>query len=79
MAYYKNWTFIEKLSTPDFDHEHPPGTPAPFAGIYRCAGCGTEVPSHQQQPLPASTHHHHERKQAEIAWRLIVFADPKGP
>jgi hypothetical protein len=77
MAYYKNWTFIEKMSTPDFDQEHAPGTPAPFPGIYRCAGCGTEVPSFRQQPLPESTHHQHERKQGDIAWRMIVFADPK--
>jgi hypothetical protein len=77
MAYYKNWAFVEKMSTPEFDNEHPPGAPAPFSGIYRCAGCGTEVPLAQQHPLPPSDHHQHTRKQAAMAWRLIVFADPK--
>ncbi|MDP9003234.1 MAG: protein L [Verrucomicrobiota bacterium] len=61
-------------SDPGFDPAHPPGTTAPHTGIYKCQGCGREVISNIDDPLPPQNHHQHGLEQGAIAWRLIVAA-----
>ena len=75
MATYKYEQYVTKVASEAFDGEHPPGYAAPFSGIYRCLGCGKEVASNQQQPLPPQNHHQHSPQQGSIRWRLVVYAD----
>ncbi|HVY19512.1 MAG TPA: hypothetical protein VHA70_05475 [Bauldia sp.] len=75
MATYKHKNILNQSDSDAFDNLHKPGTTAPLSGIYRCHGCGREVASNQDQPLPPQNHHQHKPAQGEIRWRLAVFAD----
>lgn len=77
MASYKEARFLQQSTSDEFDVDRRPGTAAPFSGIYRCMGCGREVASNEDQPLPPQNHHQHAQGQGVIRWRLIVFADHK--
>ena len=72
MAYYKYLHYLTSLSDPKFDPAHPPGANTPLTGIYKCQGCGTEVVSTADDPLPPASHHQHSLAQGEMAWQLIV-------
>ena len=74
MALYKYQQYLKLDQGNTFDQEHPPGSLAPLSGIYRCMGCGKEVASNQQQPLPPQNHHQHTVLQGTIRWKLVVFA-----
>src|SRR5436305_13826206 len=43
MALYKYSQYLTATSDGAFDTKHSPGATAPFAGIYRCVGCGYEI------------------------------------
>jgi hypothetical protein len=75
MAWYKDARFLTKVDHPPYDVDHPPGTAAPFAGIYRCMGCGREIAIAYGHTLPPQNHHAHTQNQGAIRWRLIVFAN----
>jgi hypothetical protein len=75
MATYKYDKFVEKNTSDEFDKIHPHSTKAPWAGIYRCAGCGREIAIAQSHVLPPQNHHQHSTQQGEIRWRLIAYAD----
>lgn len=75
MATYKYSTYLAHNDHAAFDTVSSPGTAAPFSGIYRCEGCGSEVASNQGQPLPPQNAHQHATHQGAIRWRLIVYAD----
>jgi hypothetical protein len=77
MAWYKYDQYLTKSDSGDFDKEHTPGTEAPFSGIYRCMGCGSEVASNQKEPLPSQNHSQHSTSQGSIRWKLVVYADHK--
>lgn len=77
MATYKYDKDVQKLDHAAFDSEHKPGEAAPFSGIYRCKGCGSEVASNQTEPLPSQNHSQHSAAQGAIRWRLAVYADHK--
>ncbi len=75
MAAYKNSNYLAQNSSDAFDKDHNPGVAAPFAGIYRCMGCGREIGIAEGHTLPAQNHHAHSQAQGNIRWRLIVWAD----
>lgn len=78
MALYKNGTYLSQSTDAAFDSAYTPGTAAPLSGIYRCDGCGREVASNENQPLPPQNHHQHTTQQGVIKWRLLVYADHRG-
>ena len=78
MAFYKHGQFLTKNDNAAFDDVHSPGGATPFSGIYRCMGCGHEVTSVYDHPLPPQNHHQHTRAQGTIRWRLVV-ADQGKP
>ena len=75
MAHFKYDQYLSRNNSDAFDNSHPPGTPVPFSGIYRCSGCNREVASNEGQPLPPQNHHAHGVGQGPIRWRLAVYAD----
>jgi hypothetical protein len=75
MAWYKEAKYLTKVDHPPYDKDHPPGGEAPFAGIYRCMGCGREIAIANKHILPPQNHHSHTAQQGAIRWRLIVFAN----
>lgn len=75
MAWYKYNVFLHQVDKPAYDALHSPGVKAPFAGIYRCHGCGHEVGIALGHTLPPQGHHQHTAAQGPIQWRLIVYAD----
>lgn len=75
MSTYKYAQFLTHIEHEAFDTLHSPGTAAPFSGIYRCEGCGSEVASNKNQPLPPQNLHQHDPQRGAIRWRLIVYAD----
>ncbi len=77
MALYKDQQYVKTSSSEAFDKIYPPGTRAPFSGIYRCEGCGDEVASNKNDPLPPQNSHQHNTS-APIRWRLLVFAQSQG-
>ena len=52
MATYKYAAYLAQIDHAAFDNISNPGAAAPFSGVYRCQGCGSEVASNQGQPLP---------------------------
>ena len=77
MALYKEEKFLKKSNGADFDKLHEPGEEAPYAGIYRCTGCGREISIAEGKTLPPQNHHQHSTSQGKIRWQLIVYADHK--
>ena len=43
MALYKHREFLSQIDSGAFNEDHEPGSNTPFAGIYRCVGCGREI------------------------------------
>jgi ribosomal protein L37AE/L43A len=74
MALYKNGTYLQQSTHAAFDTIHNPGASTPHSGIYRCEGCGHEIASNANNPLPPQNHHQHSTSQGSIRWRLIVYA-----
>jgi hypothetical protein len=74
MALYKYQQYVANSNHTAFDEIHTPGTTTPRSGIYRCEGCGREIASNANNPLPPQNHHQHSAAQGSIRWRLIVFA-----
>jgi hypothetical protein len=72
MANYKYIRFFTESDNRAFDELHPPGTPAPHSGIYRCEACTENVASNHGEPLPPQNHHQHTVGQGRIRWRLIA-------
>jgi hypothetical protein len=81
MAWFKYEQCLSQCANEAYDRDRPPGTLAPFTGIYRCAGCQREIAATEGQPLPSRDHHSHRADQGSIRWRLIVYADhePQQP
>ena len=77
MASYKTASYLAKSESETFDAINNPGAATPFSGIYRCTGCGKEIVSEEQKPLPPQNHHQHTASQGEIRWKMIVYADHK--
>jgi hypothetical protein len=75
MATYKHPDYLTKIDHSAFDGTHKPGAVAPYSGIYRCMGCGSEVASNEGQPLPPQNHNQHPTHDGAISWKLIVYAD----
>jgi hypothetical protein len=75
VARYQDNKYLTHQSSDAFDKEHRPSDSAPFAGIYRCMGCGREIGIAYNHVLPPQNHHEHTPQQGAIRWRLIVFAD----
>ena len=72
MAYYRYGHFLRQSSDRAFDAIIAPGDPASCSGLYRCEGCGREIPATQGDALPAQNHHRHLAYLGAIRWRLIV-------
>jgi hypothetical protein len=75
MALYKYASYLAVSQDASFDQLYNPGTLTPFAGIFRCSGCGREIVSEHPKPLPSQNHHQHFPNQGPILWRMIVWAD----
>jgi hypothetical protein len=75
MALYKYAQYLKQNTHSAFEDILTPGTNTPNSGIYRCEGCGREVASNQNNPLPPQNHHQHATSQGAIRWRLIVFVE----
>ncbi len=78
MAIYKYHQYVQTGNDEVFDGARSPGTAAPLSGIYRCLGCGREVTSEEDNPLPPQNHHQHTQGQGRILWRLAVYADHRA-
>jgi hypothetical protein len=74
MALYKNSSYLQQSTHTAFDTILNPGTSTPHSDIYRCEGCGHEIASNANNPLPPQNHHQHSTSQGTIRWRLIVYA-----
>jgi hypothetical protein len=74
VAQYKYAYLLTSSSNPRFDHIHAPGVAAPYAGIFRCHGCGREVALKRAEQLPPQDDHQHTPSQGTIRWRLAVAA-----
>ncbi len=72
MALYKYSHFLAASSDDVFDAVSRPDNLAPRSGIYRCLGCGREVTSEENNPLPPQSHHQHQPHQGHIQWQMIV-------
>jgi hypothetical protein len=77
MALYSNGNYLTQSSDAAFGVEHSPGAVTPHSGIYRCTGCGREIVSEENKPMPPQNHHQHTYAQGAIRWRMIVYADHK--
>jgi hypothetical protein len=76
VAYFKYSNLFKNLDSNEFDTIRAPGSPAGWSGIYRCEGCGKEVVSTHNHPLPPQNHHQHDHSQGSIRWRLVVTDQP---
>lgn len=76
MAFYKDGQFLSQDLGAAFDaiNASHPGTLAPYAGIYRCTGCGREIAIARGHILPPQNHHTHGLFSGPILWQLIVSA-----
>jgi hypothetical protein len=72
MAFYKYGGFLTQESGGEFDAIHPPNTPTPYSGIYRCEGCGLSATFVKPHNIPPQNHHQHTSAQGTIRWRLVV-------
>lgn len=72
MAVYKYGSLLEVNNSEAFDRILEPGAEAPWAGIYRCEGCGREIGTAHGHALPPQNHHQHTYSQGRIRWRLVV-------
>lgn len=72
MAIYKHAQYLSQNNHQAFDTITPPASPTPYSGIYRCEGCGENIVSVHDHPLPPQNHHQHSTAQGPIRWRLIV-------
>lgn len=72
MAFYKYSQFLAKSDHDAFDKVYAPASRTPYSGIYRCEGCGHEVTSVYDHPLPPQNHHQHTYVQGTIRWRLVA-------
>lgn len=72
MANYKHAGFLHINDSNDFDLQWNPGAKAPYAGIYRCTGCGHEIGIAHGHELPPQNHHQHPTSAARIAWQPVV-------
>lgn len=75
MPTYKYGQYLTTNNDAAFDQDNTPGAATPYSGIYRCMGCGRELASEHNKPLPPQNHHQHTAAQGSIRWRMIVFAD----
>lgn len=75
MAIYRYQEYLTNNGNEQFDKLYQPGAGTPFSAIYRCMGCGREVVSEKDKPLPPQNHHTHTPSQGAIRWRMIVYAD----
>lgn len=80
MAWFKYDQDLKRSPGDAYDKYYSPGTHAPYAGVYRCHGCGREVGIAVNHSLPPQNHHQHSLGDGAILWRLVVFADhrPSG-
>ena len=74
MATYKYSNHLAQSKSDAFDAIHSPGVDAPFAGVYRCTGCGWEIGIAHGHKLPPASHHTHT---ASVKWKLLVYAQHK--
>ncbi len=72
MALYKYQNYLALSKNGSFDLNLSPNSPVPCGGIFRCAGCGTEIALEGMGFLPDRSHHKHEPSQGAIEWRLVV-------
>jgi hypothetical protein len=75
MALYKSAVYLTQSNDDSFDADLTPGATTPHSATYRCMGCGREVVSEANKPLPPQNHHQHSTSQGRIRWRMIVYAD----
>lgn len=73
MAWYKSANYLRQVQSDDFDKDYNPGAVTQYSGIYRCMGCGREIVSERDRPLPPQNHHQHKPAQGTIRWRMIVY------
>ncbi len=80
MPYYKQPEFFIADASAAFDEIHsvPPGSLAPFAGIYRCTGCGHEIAIAKGHVMPPQNHHQHTIFHGPIQWQLVAAAIEKN-
>lgn len=74
MPTYKHNKFFAVSNSIAFDNLHNPGVKAPYAGIYRCYGCGHEIAIAEGHTLPPQHDRHHPQFQA-VKWQLVAAAN----
>lgn len=75
MAFYKYSSYLKQNQHNAFDTTTNPGSATPYSGIYKCEGCGQEIVSTQEHPMPPQNHHQHTHAQGQIRWKLIVATE----
>lgn len=73
MALYKYSNNLHQNDHSAFDEELKPGEICANSGIYRCTGCGDEIASNKNNPMPPQNHHQHTSG-SPIRWKLLVCA-----
>ncbi len=71
MAFYKYQQFLVQQQGPEFDTIHPPNSPTPFSGIYRCEGCGLSATFVKPHNIPPQNHHQHTADQGAVPKGLV--------
>ncbi|MBV8936430.1 MAG: hypothetical protein JO095_11575 [Alphaproteobacteria bacterium] len=67
MALFKYANFLSRHKNGSFDLTFHPSSFVPCGGIYRCAGCGTEIALERVGLFPDRGHHDHKPSQGPIA------------
>jgi hypothetical protein len=78
MALYQNGSELTHEINARFDTQHPPGTKAPWSGIYMCTNCRDEAACNHGDPLPPQNHRQHSVTKGPIRWVLLVQTQ-RGP
>jgi len=77
VALYKRRPYVLDSDLAVFEVRHAPATRVANPGIYRCTGCGEEVPVAKGHLLPRGEQHEHGPEDGKVEWQLIVFAQQK--
>lgn len=78
MALYKHPLYVSLAFDELFDETYPPGSIAPYPGIYRCTACGDEIAIAKGHTLPPQNHRQHSPELGNTAWQLLVMSQQQA-
>lgn len=73
MIYYNDAKNLSYSNDDVFKTLFEPGQSAPYAGVYKCTGCGLAIGTAQRHALPPQNHHQHANRLTQIRWLPIAL------